>query len=193
MKFRFCGDGDCPDWVLGEIVSTLSCLTSIKFRILASQVAKNISGDLDELPEDKIVEMFSSAKVSNPKTAIACLRFLLVNAARYNADSSTFGEELQQLGLPKEHSASLGKVHTENLPAIRRKLMEESLKVNELKSVTAEESPTAINCIELSLTINEPTNSAEKVLIHKRDAKVLLENLKEMREMMDKYDLEKNL
>lgn len=134
--------------------------------------------------------MFSAAKVSNPKTAIACLRYLIVNAARHNTEALTFGEELQQLGLPKEHAASLGKVHTENLSAIRKKLAEDSLKVNELLSVSAEESSSAINCIELSLEISKPTNATEKVLINKRDAKVLLENLKEMREMMEKYNLD---
>uniref|UniRef100_T1H7K1 COMM domain-containing protein n=1 Tax=Megaselia scalaris TaxID=36166 RepID=T1H7K1_MEGSC len=122
-KFRFCGDGDCPDWVLGEIISSLSCLTSIKFRVIASQVAKQISGESEE--EDKIKEMFSSSKVANPKAAIASLRFLLVNASRFNG--FTFGEELQQLGLPKEHSTSLCKVHTENLEAIRKKLKENCL------------------------------------------------------------------
>lgn len=131
-----------------------------------------------------------SGKVGNQKTAIACLRFLIINAARHNADVSTFGEELQQLGLPKEHSASLCKVHTENHQAIRKKLQEESLKVNELLSVSAEESSTAISCIQLNLDIGEPTSSTEKLLIHKRDAKVLLENLKEMREIMEKYDFE---
>lgn len=140
--------------------------------------------------EEKITEMFSTVKGNNPKTAIACLRFLIINAARYNTESSTFIEELQQLGLPKEHSASLGKVLTENITAIRNKLKEDSLKVNPLINVSAEESPTAISCIELSLQIGKPIDSTKKVLIHKRDAKVLLENLKEMREIMEKYDLE---
>lgn len=30
QKFRFCGEGDCPDWVLAEIHSTLSVLNSTK-------------------------------------------------------------------------------------------------------------------------------------------------------------------
>lgn len=45
QKFRFCGDGDCPDWVLAEVNSTLSFLSSIKLRQLTQSVAKIIIGE----------------------------------------------------------------------------------------------------------------------------------------------------
>lgn len=45
QKFRFCGDGDCPDWVLGEIISTLSVLEANKLKTLADMVAKKILGE----------------------------------------------------------------------------------------------------------------------------------------------------
>lgn len=48
QKFRFCGDGDCPEWVLAEIHSTLSMLTSVKLRILTQLVVQSILGD--EIP-----------------------------------------------------------------------------------------------------------------------------------------------
>eukprot|EP01033_Poteriospumella_lacustris_P002347 gene2347-1712_t len=37
MRFRFCGDLDCPDWVLAEI-NTLSKMSSVRLRILVSQI-----------------------------------------------------------------------------------------------------------------------------------------------------------
>lgn len=36
---------------------------------------------------------------------------MVINAARYHADEATFSAELQQLGLPKEHSAALCRVY----------------------------------------------------------------------------------
>lgn len=42
QKFRFCGDGDCPDWVLAEIYSSLSVLSSVKLKILTQMVAKSL-------------------------------------------------------------------------------------------------------------------------------------------------------
>ncbi|KAI2575263.1 COMMD4 isoform 8 [Pan troglodytes] len=43
MRFRFCGDLDCPDWVLAEI-STLAKMSSVKLRLLCSQVLKELLG-----------------------------------------------------------------------------------------------------------------------------------------------------
>uniref|UniRef100_A0A8D2GIF5 COMM domain containing 4 n=1 Tax=Theropithecus gelada TaxID=9565 RepID=A0A8D2GIF5_THEGE len=39
-RFRFCGDLDCPDWVLAEI-STLAKMSSVKLQLLCSQVLKS--------------------------------------------------------------------------------------------------------------------------------------------------------
>lgn len=84
--------------------------------------------------EDKIRKTFASAAAGEPsdtvdpmKSAFACLRFLLVNATRYGADAATFNEELQQLGLPREHSAAICRVRDEFLPEITALLTEKSL------------------------------------------------------------------
>lgn len=45
QKFRFLGDCDSPDWVLAEIHSSLSMLTSVKLKILAQLVAGSILGE----------------------------------------------------------------------------------------------------------------------------------------------------
>ena len=37
MRFRFCGDLDCPDWVLSEI-ATLSKLSSVRIKVLVVQI-----------------------------------------------------------------------------------------------------------------------------------------------------------
>lgn len=45
QKFRFCGDGDCPDWVLAEINSTLSVLSAVKLKILTQTVCRSLLGE----------------------------------------------------------------------------------------------------------------------------------------------------
>lgn len=88
------------------------------------------------MQEDKIKKSFTTttttsnepANVADPmKSAFACLRFLVVNATRYGTDSATFNEEMQQLGLPKEHSAAVCRVRDEYLADITELLRRNSL------------------------------------------------------------------
>lgn len=141
QKFRFCGDGDCPDWVLAEIHSTLSVLTAIKLKILTQLVIKSILGEeipvswfqllwsgllrrgvqklipifiklnIESRQEEKLQETFAKTDKAEIKSGFACIRFLLINAARYHVDEATFSAELQQLGLPAEHSNALCRVY----------------------------------------------------------------------------------
>ncbi|KAM4893133.1 COMM domain-containing protein 4 isoform 2-T2 [Sylvia borin] len=47
MRFRFCGDLDCPDWVLAEI-STLAKISSVKLKLICAQVLRDLLGDAIE-------------------------------------------------------------------------------------------------------------------------------------------------
>lgn len=49
QKFRFCGEGDCPDWVLAEIISTLSNLSIENLEQLSDLVAQRICGETFEV------------------------------------------------------------------------------------------------------------------------------------------------
>lgn len=48
------------------------------------------------------------------QSCIACLTFLLSSATRFSCDSSALQSELQQLGLPHEHSSSIKRVFEEH-------------------------------------------------------------------------------
>ena len=43
MKFKFCWDTDCPDWLLAEIAN-LSTLSSVKLRLLVAHVVSTLLG-----------------------------------------------------------------------------------------------------------------------------------------------------
>ncbi|XP_019553133.2 COMM domain-containing protein 4 [Aedes albopictus] len=196
MKFRFCGEGDCPDWVLAEIHSNLAVLSSEQLQEVAHHVAKCIVGE--DVPEDNVRAIFGISKGSmdTPKAAFACIRFLLVSAARFNTEGSVFGTELQQLGLPKDHTTVMCQVLEDYVSQIRSQLRQSSLTINELESVTRSVPENTIDCVQLQFNIkNEivngvPQRTNHAVNINRSDIPVLLKELKSIKSIMDGYDYE---
>lgn len=52
----------------------------------------------------------------------------MINAARFQTDETTFSTELQQLGLPAEHSSAICRVFGEQNENIRKHLIDTSFK-----------------------------------------------------------------
>eukprot|EP00118_Oscarella_pearsei_P005804 m.26654 g.26654 ORF g.26654 m.26654 type:complete len:197 (+) comp29446_c0_seq2:27-617(+) len=134
MKFRFCGDLDCPDWVLAEI-SILSKITSVKMKQLCVQVIRDLVDDTIDYA--KIFKLTADAKYesSDVRAAVATLLFIISSAAKYNVDSATLNSELQQLGLPKELSSALCRAYGDGQAKLQDALRQRSLRLSRLGSV----------------------------------------------------------
>jgi hypothetical protein len=134
MKFRFCGDLDCPDWVLAEI-SILSRISSVKMKLLSLQVVKSLCGE--SIDYTKVQKFTADAKFENSdvKASIAALSFILSSAAKYGVDGDSLSNELQQLGLPREHSISLHKVYEDNLTKLQEYLRATCFRLDKLKDL----------------------------------------------------------
>ncbi|XP_017123070.1 COMM domain-containing protein 4 [Drosophila elegans] len=193
MKFRFCGEGDCPDWVLAEIISTLSNLSTENLEQLSDLVALRICGQTFE--ESKIKSL-TSTLTNEGKTAVACINFMLVNAARYSCTESIFGEEIQQLGLPKDHAAAMCRVLQKHSTAIRQTLIEKSFRINELQSVRDITTPgrTPPNYTTLELKISQelvdglPKDTTHVLNLDRAQVKALIAELELARDAMEKYN-----
>ncbi|XP_056595836.1 COMM domain-containing protein 4 [Triplophysa dalaica] len=154
MRFRFCGDLDCPDWVLAEI-STLARVSSVKMKLLCVQVIKDL---LDEgIDYDKVSKLTSDAKFESGdvKASIGVLSFILSSAAKHDVDGESLSSELQQLGLPKEHTTGLCKSYEDKHNALQEKLRESSLRLGHLEAVNWRVDYT-LSSSELK-EVNEPT------------------------------------
>uniref|UniRef100_A0A8C6MT38 COMM domain containing 4 n=1 Tax=Mus spicilegus TaxID=10103 RepID=A0A8C6MT38_MUSSI len=127
QRFRFCGDLDCPDWVLAEI-STLAKISSVKLRLLCSQVLKELLGQ--GIDYEKILKLTADAKFESGdvKATVAVLSFILSSAAKHSVDSDSLSSELQQLGLPKEHATSLCRCYEEKQSPLQEHLRACSLR-----------------------------------------------------------------
>uniref|UniRef100_A0A5F8HBC1 COMM domain containing 4 n=1 Tax=Monodelphis domestica TaxID=13616 RepID=A0A5F8HBC1_MONDO len=126
-RFRFCGDLDCPDWVLAEI-STLAKISSVKLKLICSQVLKDLLGQ--GIDFEKILKLTADAKFESGdvKATVAVLSFIISSAAKHSVDSESLSSELQQLGLPKEHASGLCRSYEEKQGPLQESLRGSSLR-----------------------------------------------------------------
>ncbi|NXA14699.1 COMD4 protein, partial [Sapayoa aenigma] len=139
QRFRFCGDLDCPDWVLAEI-STLAKISSVKLKLICAQVLRDLLGEAMEvstgLPLWQTLPSIVSTELGDVKATIAVLGFILSSAAKHNVDSESLSSELQQLGLPKaEHASGLCRSYEEKQSSLQDSLRACSLRLSQLHSV----------------------------------------------------------
>ncbi|NWV62167.1 COMD4 protein, partial [Malurus elegans] len=136
QRFRFCGDLDCPDWVLAEI-STLAKISSVKLKLICAQVLRDLLGEAIEVSEGlPHSSSISSTESGDVKATIAVLSFILSSAAKHNVDSESLSSELQQLGLPKaEHASGLCRSYEDKQSSLQDRLRACSLRLSQLGSV----------------------------------------------------------
>lgn len=133
-RFRFCGDLDCPDWVLAEI-ATLSRITSIKMKMLCTHVTNDILGN--PIDYEKVNKLTADAKyeLGDVKASIAALKFIITSAAKNGVDEESLSNELQQLGLPKELASALCKVFADKYSSLQKALKENMLSLPRIENV----------------------------------------------------------
>jgi hypothetical protein len=134
MKFRFCGELDAPDWLLREI-ELLSKIPVLRIKLLVKEVIAHIlSGQLDY---DKVLGVASKTGLgaSDIKAAIAALDFIVTNGAKYNVDPQVLINELQQLGLPKEHCDGVARLFSDSKQDLRAKFQSQTLLLEGIQAV----------------------------------------------------------
>uniref|UniRef100_A0A2K5V5D8 COMM domain containing 4 n=1 Tax=Macaca fascicularis TaxID=9541 RepID=A0A2K5V5D8_MACFA len=97
-------------------------LSSVKLRLLCSQVLKELLGQ--GIDYEKILKLTADTKFESGdvKATVAVLSFILSSAAKHSVDGESLSSELQQLGLPKEHAASLCRCYEEKQSPLQKHL-----------------------------------------------------------------------
>lgn len=132
---------------------------------------------------------------ASTKSSMASVRFLLVNATKHGVDNVTLDRELQQLGLPKEHSAAICKTHSEFSERIREHLEANRLQINQFDSISVKHLPNLAKQITVGIKdeivdgIPRPT---EHVLTMSRsDLLLCFKELETIKSIMEEYDSSK--
>lgn len=102
-----------------------------------------------------VIIILSIPESGDIKASVAVLSFILSSAAKHDVDSESLSSELQQLGLPKEHTTGLCKSYEDKQTALQEKLKESSLRLGRLEAVNYRVDYT-LSSSELK-EVNEPT------------------------------------
>lgn len=192
MKFYLCGGLDAPDWILANIV-TLSTIPSARVKVLVEYIIQRIAeGDFDYENALKITTD-ASLGVSDAKACIAALHFMVSNAAKFDVDDPTLSRELQQLGLPKDHTEAVVRPYWERREAIQSKLLQESLKFPalEIKAWQTQVGETANVVMRLKDDTKQEAKDGSKdvvVCMTAEKFRVLHHELRTARALMDEYE-----
>ena len=133
MKFKFCGNVDCPDWLITEIVY-LSKITPVKLRILGNLICKYIMKEGDTIKIKKILEEMNLTS-EEITIVISSLCFIIKSSAKFNVDDMVLSQELQQLGLPQDTADAISKVYKKKKDILRGYLKEDIFSINRVSDV----------------------------------------------------------
>lgn len=149
------------------------------------------------MPEEKLRETFGVVdnNMDIVKVAIACLKYLMINAVKYNTDTLTFNEELQQLGLPKEHAGAICKVVDDYSARIKSDLASKMLSVDEVEDIEVTKKTVESPFVQLHFKVKGRVQDGvaqervtESISVHKNDVLLLLKELKTAHGIMKQYE-----
>jgi len=107
MRFQFCWDTDCPDWLLAQ-VAALSNLQACSIERLAALAVQGILGQPLAKEEVEV-----AAEGGDSSACLGAVTWVMRRAAGAEVAADTLDAELQQLGLPPPHAAALAAVYAE--------------------------------------------------------------------------------
>jgi len=106
MKFKFCGNNECPEWILSEIV-ILTKISAIRLRVLAGHIIAKIKGLPYDLAKIEKLCLDSGLTPAETHSALAVLEFVIRGASKYRVEEAELMKEIEQLGLPHENTESI--------------------------------------------------------------------------------------
>ena len=145
----------------------VSKISVVKFKLLAKLVLQQACGE--KVDEQKLSKLTGDGKLDTHevKGIVASLHFILSSSARYSVEEEVLALELQQLGLPKEHTEALVATLREGLVRLKSHLAASSLRLPKIESlrwnVEEDTGPTRAHSVELQVALRgQPTPSTPK-------------------------------
>ena len=161
MRFKFCGNIDCPDWLITEI-TYLTKFTSVKLRIISNQICKFIINKGSNIQDLKKILDEMNLNEQESKIVISVLDFIFRNSAKFDVEDIALNQELQQLGLPQENAESISKVFKNQKLKLREFLKNDIFSFNIINDVNFKNSYTLSDNYTNFNYVNEKENELDE-------------------------------
>ena len=82
MKYKFCGDMDPPDWLIGEI-ALLARVSAVRLRVIANTVCGKLTGKNTDIERAFKMIKDSGFNIEETKAALGSIHFILSTAGKF--------------------------------------------------------------------------------------------------------------
>ena len=100
-------------------MSTISKLSSVRVKLLVGQVVRRlVDGEMDYAKIARLAE--GGVAEGDVRAAVAALHLIVTGGAKHDVEETILAKELEQLGLPKEHSDAVCRPYGKDKERLRR-------------------------------------------------------------------------
>ncbi len=104
-------------------------------KLIVVQILASLQGQ--PIDYAKITKLTSDTgfEATDTMACISCLKHIIFSAAKFDCDDQSLEAELQQLGLPKEHTLALCRPYKEKKDVLRSYFSEQTLRMTHLENI----------------------------------------------------------
>ena len=104
-------------------MSTISKLSSVRVKLLVGQVVRRlVDGEMDYAKIARLAE--GGVAEGDVRAAVAALHLIVTGGAKHDVEETILAKELEQLGLPKEHSDAVCRPYGKDKERLRAALVD---------------------------------------------------------------------
>eukprot|EP00347_Sterkiella_histriomuscorum_P012332 403369000 len=130
-EFEFCGNIDCPEWVLSELVQ-LNKIVAPKLKQIIQQIIRKIFGQ--QFDQDKILKLCREQNLNGEesKVLLAVLEFIITQAGKYRVTEQVLNKDMLQIGISIENATVIVKSYVECSDQLQKALKQQSFKISQI-------------------------------------------------------------
>ena len=192
MRFKLCGGNDAPEWILKEIV-VLSEISAVRFKLLVIVMLRHLLGGKLELQKiRKYLSIMEGVGISEEKAILAAISYILSNAAKYKVSTEDVALELQQLGLPREHTMMMKRPLVKYIHLLTKRLRSKVLRINpiddpikwRLDYIVSNNNLRNVNQFQVTLKLSDDVS----FMVNRDQVSVLLHELRQASALISQID-----